>query len=187
MKFKLTLRKLAEYIEDPPWSVGYYSSGPRSSCSTEWLNILKINWNSEITLIEVLDRAGIYCAMKALMCWPYEDYCLLLANIAESVLHLSEEVNPDNKTPKLTIQAVRDWHAGKITSTEFDIVKKEANYARGRTDCDAAYACYMCAFNRPKDVLIRARGDYTSLEDHDNKIKKFEQMLRNFIKEQEEK
>ncbi len=43
---------------------------------------------------------------------------MLLANVAESVLYIFEERYPSDKRPRLAIEGIRDWHAGKITSEE---------------------------------------------------------------------
>lgn len=71
-----------------------------------------------VSLKTILKSNGIVDAIWALRCFEYKDQCLFLADVAESVLHLFEEHNPDEDRPRLVIEAIRAFHAGTITEKE---------------------------------------------------------------------
>jgi len=76
--------------------------------------------NKEITLLDILDSNGVEDAFWALRCWGYKDYCLLLADVAESVLHIWEEEYPDDDRTRRCIEGIRLFHAVKLTGKELE-------------------------------------------------------------------
>jgi len=93
--------------------------------------------DAEISLLEILDINGAKDAFWCLRCWHYDDYCLLNANVAESVLHIFEDKYPGDERPKLAIEAIRKYKTGDISKSELDA---NATYA-----ADAADATYDAA------------------------------------------
>ena len=85
-----------------------------------------------LDLMAILESNGIKDAVWALRCFDYLDYCLFLADLAESVLHIYEKCN-SSKAPREVIQAIRDYKAGVITEDEL------AAYASSAAS-SAAYA-----------------------------------------------
>ena len=111
-------------------------------CSDGWEKLLKIlNPESEmskrVTILEILDSNGVKDAFWALRTQDYRDYCLILADVAESVLHIFEEKNKGDTRPREAIEAIRKWHSGIITEAELKNAADAAAYA--------AYAAYAAA------------------------------------------
>ena len=71
-----------------------------------------------LDLMHVLETVGVKCSIWCLASFSYKDYCLFLADVAESVLHIFEAVYSDNKAPREAIQAIRDYHSGAITQEQ---------------------------------------------------------------------
>lgn len=89
-----------------------------SPCEPSWIKLLKsLNKTSAdgelLELMDILKILGIEDAVWCLRCFGYKEYCLFLADIAESVLPIFEDKYPNDNRPRLTIQAIRDYHAGK--------------------------------------------------------------------------
>lgn len=88
-----------------------------------WLKLLKGLGKTEgddeqLDLIEILKINGIKDAIWSLRCFDYLDYCLFLADIAESVLPIYEkEHEKENKieTLELCVQAIRDYKESCIS------------------------------------------------------------------------
>ena len=70
-----------------------------------------------LDLITILESNGIQDAVWALRCFDYKDYCLFLADIAESGLHIDYTYN---KARRLEIRAIRDYKAGAIKKGELE-------------------------------------------------------------------
>ena len=92
-----------------------------------------------VSILEILNTNGVEDAFWALRTQKYEDYCLVLADIAESVLHIFENKYPNDHRPRLAVQAIRDYKAGKISKEE---LKSAAAAAVLVIDVAAAYAAY---------------------------------------------
>lgn len=90
---------------------------------------------TEIDLKDILESNGVKDAFFCLKAFDYDDYCLMLADIAESVLHIFESKYPDDKRPELAIQAIRDYKAVEINKEQLK------SYA------DAAYAASADAYD----------------------------------------
>lgn len=88
-------------------------------------------------LIDVLESIGIMDTVWCLGCLDYRDYCLFLADVAESALHIYEEFK-DIKAPRLAIEAIRKYHSGEIS--------KEELAKASRTAADAASSAYAYAY-----------------------------------------
>lgn len=122
---------LSEILDNQP--CGQDSNG-ESGFSLGLVNAKKagIGPDDPITIMQILESNGIEDAVWALCCFDYKDYCLFLADVAESVLSFYEKDN-SNKAPRLAINGIRDFHAGKIT-------KKELKKLTGAAYVDAATA-----------------------------------------------
>ena len=154
-------------------------------CTEGWEKLLK-NCNPEhdmekqVSLLEILDSNGIKDAIWSLQCWEYRDYCLLLADIAESVLHIWTTKYPDDNRPALAIQAIRDWHAGKITDQQLQAAYTAAAYTAD------AYAAYAAAAYAAADAAYAAADAADAAADAAKQLqwKKIENLMREFIKEE---
>ncbi len=87
-------------------------------CMDGWKLLNKNHKKEEISLMEILESNGIENAIWALRCFDYKDYCLFLADVAESVLHIFEKENPGDTIVRECIQGIRDYKAGNITKGE---------------------------------------------------------------------
>lgn len=94
-----------------------------------------------LDLMYILESNGIKDAVWALRCFEYRDYCLFLADIAESVLPIYEAKNT-SLAPRKAIQAIRDYEAGLITKDELATASIAAYAAAASA---AAYADYATA------------------------------------------
>ena len=121
-----------------------------SPCSDGWKKLLANLGKSKaddetLSLMSILKSNGIEDAIWALKCFDYLDYCLFLADIAESVLHIYEKKN-ESKAPREAIQAIRDYKAGKISRVELTDAANAANTAAYTVNTDAAYSAYSSAY-----------------------------------------
>ena len=100
--------------------------------------------NTEVSILEILNINGCDNAFWALRTQKYEDYCLILADIAEYVLYIFEERFPEDNRPRESIQAIRDYKEGKITKeelkTDADAAADAADAAALAADAARAYA-----------------------------------------------
>ncbi len=130
---KLTLNKIKEH----------------SPCKSGW-KILLTSMNKteaddvEFELIDVLNSNNIEDAVWCLKCFDYLDYCLFLADVAESVLHIYES-EYDSKAPRKAIQGIRDYKGGKITKEELKVLADDAYVVAINSDSDSAYASAYAA------------------------------------------
>ncbi len=132
---KLTLKKIMKF---DPW--GQNTDG-KTGISLLAKNLGKTDFNDDVEfeLIEVLNSNNIEDAVWCLKCFNYLDYCLFLADIAESVLHIYESKN-DSKAPRKAIQGTRDYKAGKITKEELKVLADDAYVVAINSDSDFVYA-----------------------------------------------
>lgn len=84
-----------------------------------------------VSLMHILRSNGIRDAVWALRCFDYKDYCLFLADVVDSVAHLT-----DDKRVHDCIQAIRDYHASKITKDDLQRAADAAAVAAA-VDADA--------------------------------------------------
>ena len=113
--------------------------------------------DTEVSILQILEINGVEDAFWALRTQKYKDYCLVLADIAESVLHIFEEEYPDDKRPRRTIQAIRDYKAGKIS-------KKELEDARTAITADPAAITRATRTAYAAAYTARARVDHTAID-----------------------
>ena len=109
------------------------------------------NLDTEVTVLQILEICGIKDAVYALKTQNYKDYCLFLADVAESVLYIFEKEYPDDQRPRKCIEGVRLWYNGKITDEELNELREDAwsaastsAYVAARV-ADAAWAAYATA------------------------------------------
>ncbi len=99
-----------------------------------------------ISLKMILELTGIEVAANlGLIGLDYKDYCLFVADVAESVLDIFESEYPDNDKPRKLIEAIRLYERGEITKGSlFEAAEPVRVYADGITDYyhDAAAAVY---------------------------------------------
>ena len=115
----------------------------KQPCSDGWKLLLKSLGKTKpddeaLSLMYILESNGINDAIWALRCFDYKEYCLFLADVADSVLHIFEDKCTDDKRVRLCIQGIRDYHAGKITIEELKNLSASAADA-------AAYAASAAA------------------------------------------
>ena len=133
---KTTIRKLYKYgpcsdgFAQLIYSVTGRKEPPETDISDQFSLLTEDEKNREIGLIEILESNGIEHAAWALRCFDYKYCCLFLADVAESVLPVFEADYPEDDRPRRVIQAVRDYHGGKIDAEELRAAAKDA-YAAG--------------------------------------------------------
>ena len=133
---KTTIRKLYKYgpcsdgFAQLIYSVTGRKESPETDISDQFSLLTEDEKNREIGLIEILESNGIEHAAWALRCFDYKYCCLFLADVAESVLPVFEADYPEDDRPRRVIQAVRDYHGGKIDAEELRAAAKDA-YAAG--------------------------------------------------------
>jgi len=62
--------------------------------------------DTEVSILEFLEISGAEAAFRALSTQKYNDYCLILADVAESVLFLFEGVK-ESDAPRKAIEGIR--------------------------------------------------------------------------------
>ena len=141
-------------------------------CSYGWHRLLKnIKPNSMddiVSISEILESNGVKDAFWSLRCWSYIQQCLLLANVAESVLHIFEEKNPGDKRPRQTIESIRKFENGEITYIELiGYADNATNAANDTYNSDASYAAYAatCATSFVVNALNVATAAVYSIGD----------------------
>ena len=120
-------------------------------CSNGWRKLLKNikpgSMDDIVSISEILESNGVRDAFWSLRCWSYIQQCLLLANVAESVLHIFEEKNPSDKRPRQTIEAIRDFKNGEITYIELlEYADNAADAADDTYNLAAASAAYAATY-----------------------------------------
>lgn len=71
--------------------------------------------DKEVSILEILNTVGLKDTLWLLRTQKYEDVCLILADIAESVLWIWEKRYPEDKRPRECIEGIRKWEKGEIT------------------------------------------------------------------------
>ena len=109
-------------------------------CSDGWRKLCKglgtCDLDTEVPIMKILEINGVEDAFWALRTQKYEDYCLVLADVAESILHIFEEIHPDDNRPRLAIQAIREYKEGEISKEELEDIADEA-FAAAHAAVDA--------------------------------------------------
>ena len=134
-------------------------------CKVGWDKLMKLNpekdMDKEITILEILNHNGVKDAFWALRTQNYQDYCLILADVAESVLHIFEGKYPEDKRPREAIDAIRLWADEKITNQKLacsaTAATAAAAAATAAADYNAAYnVAYAAAYNAAYDAANAA-------------------------------
>jgi len=104
--------------------------------------------STEVTILKIYEINGIMDAMWALRTQNYKDYCLMLADIAESVLYIFENKYPKDSRVRDCIQGIRDYKAGKISNEKLCNFSSNAANASNAAYADAcaAYADACAAY-----------------------------------------
>jgi len=158
---KTTLRKI--WSHDP--------CGKTTGSNRGWDKLTKnlgtSDFDTEITLIQILRSNGIEDAIWALRCFDYIDYCLFLADIAESVLDIFEKhTGYKDNSARRCIGGIHLFHDGLITVDQLNELARPANaayaaYAAARAAYAAytAYAAYAAAY-----AAAAATGKWQEIE-----------------------
>ena len=182
---KTTLRKIKSF--DPQ----YFGSNDfmKKLCK----NLGTTNLDTEVSILQILESNGVEDAFWALRTQDYKDYCLILADIAESVLDIAEEKFPKDVRPRKGIQGIRDYKDGKIS------IKELKSLANAVADSDQVYVSiaavawgatgraihgeYDCASKTSDAVICGATadaGDHSQLA-KEIQIIKNEEILRKYL------
>jgi len=115
--------------------------------------------DTEVTPIDILKYIGIKDAIWCLYAFKYRDYCLFLADVAESVLHIFEDEYPNDNRPRKAIEGIRLYHTGKVDKDELGIYATAAYAATA----DAATAAYATAVSTAGVALAAASSSYYAI------------------------
>ena len=133
---KTTLRKI--WSHDP--------CGKTTGSNRGWDQLTKNlgthDADTEVTLMQILRSNGIEDAIWALRCFDYIDYCLFLADIAESVLDIFEKhTGYKDNSARRCIGGIHLFHDGLITVDELNELARPAAAYTATTA--AAYAAVV--------------------------------------------
>lgn len=103
--------------------------------------------DKEVSILEILEFNGVKDAYWALRCFPYRDYCLILADVIESVLPVYTKHYGEDKRIIDVPEKIRQWHSGTITEEELKIVAHTAY---------ASYAVAAAAYTNVADAAVVA-------------------------------
>ena len=106
--------------------------------------------DTEVTPMDILKHAGIKDACWCLRVFDYKDYCLFLADIAESIVHLASD-----KSASLCIEGIRLYKKGKISLKELATITTTAT----ATTTTAAYVAATVAYADEDVMQIIVGGD----------------------------
>jgi len=150
MSMKTTLKEI--------WK--HYPCGKNPGSDHGWDKLTKNlgtkDLTTEVTLMQILESNGIRDAIWALRCFEYINYCLFLADVAASVLHLFEKnTGYKDNSVRRCIHAIHLFQSGMITVEELKELARPANgpaeaaYAADAVYTDAracAAAACACAY-----------------------------------------
>ncbi len=151
-----------------------------------WQKLSLINSTDSSDFMAIFETVGIEDAIWCLRVLDYKDYCLFLADVAESVLYLFESEYLDNKTSKEAIQAIRDWYNGDITKEQLEAYAYAAYYTYttyGATYADytvkrtAFIAAYAAAGTFDAGTAVRAAANVYANIDYKSNWKKIEELF----------
>ena len=111
----------------------------------------------EIDFKEILDCMGVKDAFWCLRTQEYRDYCLILVDIAESVLWIYEKQYPDDMRLRHCVQSIRGYKKGEIEKKKLRIAAHGAYAAAATTThaaADVAHAA-LCAAIHSADGTVR--------------------------------
>ena len=149
---KTTLKEIHQHrpctdgFEQLIYSITGRKESPEMDIDEQFSLLTEEEKDKEVDLIEILESNGIKDAVWVLRCFDYRFYCLFLADVAESVLPIFEAKYPEDDRPMKAIQAIRDFHAGKISAEELAAEAAAARAAvRDAATGDAAWAAALAA------------------------------------------
>jgi len=123
----------------------------KSPCVKGWELLLRnsteFKKDDPMSLMHIFKSNGIKDAVWALRCFDHKDYCLFLADVAESVLHIYER-RFNSKAPREAIEAIRLYKTGEIGAKDLEVAADAAYVAYGDTctTANAAYAANAAAY-----------------------------------------
>jgi hypothetical protein len=130
----------------------------KSPCSGGWQKLLAfLNKtqadDEELNLLTILESNGVSDCLWAFRCTDDNEsiYRHIAADFAESVLHIYEKKYPNDKRPRLAIQAARDYADGKIDAAAL----AAAWAAAGAAALAAAWAATGAAARYAQSDIIR--------------------------------
>jgi len=110
-------------------------------CVPGWKKLCKslgtTNLDTEVSILQILEINGVEDAFWALRTQEYEDYCIVIADIEESTLHIFEEEHPKDVRPRNLIQAIRNYKVRKISKKELITFHNSACIAYNAVAYDA--------------------------------------------------
>jgi hypothetical protein len=129
MKMKTTFEKIRSF----------------NPCETGWKKLIGYykpeDYSEEIKISEIVKSNGIKDAVWAMRAvYDKKTVMLFCADVAESVLHIYEKYNSENKAVKECIEAVRLFANDKVSESELVAKRRAAYAAAADADADAAYA-----------------------------------------------
>jgi len=87
--------------------------------------------DKEVPILEILNSNGVRPAFWAIyFTQRYEDVCLILADIAESVLWIWERDHLEDKRPRECVEGVRKWKKRELTMRQLQELRSATNAAR---------------------------------------------------------
>ncbi len=137
-------------------------------CNDSWVKGLKYLNKTKaddepIDFMTIREAVGIEDTIWCLRTQDYKDYCLFLADVAESVLPIFEAEYPNDKRPRQAIKAIRDWYNGDITKEQlkaYAAAARAAAYAADAASHNAAYTAYAACVNTAAAAIHAAYADY---------------------------
>jgi len=124
-------------------------------CVSGWKKLCRTlrttNLDTEVSILQILESNGVQDAFWALKTQDYKDYCLILADIAESVLHIFESKCHGDGRVKKGIQAIRDYKEGRISKEE--LKTHTATVSRAASDATTISAAATAAAYTTADTI----------------------------------
>ena len=118
----------------------------KQPCSSGWSKLLLSLGKTEaddepLSLKYILGSNGTQDAIWALRCFDYKEYCLFLAEVADSVLPIFEKCNPLDDRLRKAIEAIRSFQKGSIIKEDLKTTYSNAAAAAAAA-LDAATHAY---------------------------------------------
>ena len=132
-----------------------------SLCRNGWEKLLKSLDKTQaddepLSLMYVLESNGIEDAIWCLRCFDYKEYCLFLADVAESALSIYKEKYPEDNRVDECIKAIRDYHAGDV---DIEFLKAAADVADAAADVADADAARKLKWKKIEALFVKHFGE----------------------------
>lgn len=168
-------------------------------CEEGWEKLISnvgADLDKEVTIKEILESNGIEDAVWALQAIDDQKSARLFsADVAESVLGIFEKECPNDKRPRIAIQAARDYANGLISEEQLKIARNDARDTRGittyinangsvRASARAAiYAANNTSYGTAYVVAIYATNAVakTAAKTSDSKWQEIEKLLMKYL------